>query len=124
VGSNFANQSYQALPKNRVNLRLSAKPAQGFQVELEGDYIGSYFISSDNSKGTYSRPDLYTLRSSYHNKEWSFWVHVINLTDKQYATRVSYTTVAGMNQLAASAGQGNSGSYLPRTFRVGASFNF
>jgi outer membrane receptor protein involved in Fe transport len=124
VGSNLAGQSYQALPRNRVNLRLSAKPAQGFQVELEGDYIGSYFISSDNSKGTYSRPDLYTLRSSYHNKDWSFWVHVINLTDKQYATRVSYTTVAGMNQLAASAGQGNSGSYLPRTFRVGASFNF
>jgi hypothetical protein len=124
VGSNFANQSYQALPRHHVNLRLAAKPALGWQVELEGDYIARYFISSDNSLGTYSRPDLYTLRTSYRSKQWSYWLHVINLTNQQYATRVSYTSVAGLNQLAASAGQGNSGSYLPRTLRAGVSFNF
>jgi outer membrane receptor protein involved in Fe transport len=67
---------------------------------------------------------LYTLRTSYRDKAWSLWFHIINLTDRQYATRVSYTTVAGLNQLAASAGQGNSGSYLPRTYRAGVAYNF
>jgi iron complex outermembrane receptor protein len=117
-------QSYQALPRHRLNLRLAAKPAAGWQVELEGDYISTYFISADNSQGTYSRPNLYTLRTSYRDKEWSLWFHIINLTNQQYATRVSYTTVAGLNQLAASAGQGNAGSYLPRTYRAGVAYNF
>jgi hypothetical protein len=108
-----------------VNLRLAAKPALGMQVELEGDYIASYYISPNNSLGTYSRPDLYTLRTSYRNKEWSFWAHVINLTNQQYATRVSVTTISGVqNQVSASAGQGNAGSYLPRTLRVGVAYNF
>lgn len=124
IGSNFANQSYQALPRNRVNLRLAAKPIQGMQIELEGDYIARYFVSPDNSRGTYSRPDLYTLRTSYRNKDWSFWLHVINLTNRQYATRVGYSNIAGQNVLAASAGQGNSGSYLPRTLRAGVAYNF
>jgi hypothetical protein len=112
------------LPRHRLNLRLAAKPAAGWQVELEGDYISTYFISADNSQGTYSRPNLYTLRTSYRDKEWSLWFHIINLTNQQYATRVSYTTVAGLNQLAASAGQGNAGSYLPRTYRAGVAYNF
>ncbi|MFZ2162081.1 MAG: TonB-dependent receptor [Sideroxyarcus sp.] len=122
--TNRTGQSYQALPRHRLNLRLAAKPAAGWQVELEGDYISTYFISADNSQGTYSRPNLYTLRTSYRDKEWSLWFHIINLTNQQYATRVSYTTVAGLNQLAASAGQGNSGSYLPRTYRAGVAYNF
>lgn len=124
IGSAFANQSYQALPRHRMNLRLAAKPAQGWQVELEGDYIAKYYVSPDNSKGTYSRPDLYTLRTSYRDKNWSFWFHIINLTNQQYATRVGYSNITGQNQPAASAGQGNSGSYLPRTYRVGLGYNF
>ncbi|MBU1425079.1 MAG: TonB-dependent receptor plug domain-containing protein [Gammaproteobacteria bacterium] len=118
-------QSYQALPRHHVNLRLAAKPAQGWQVELEGDYISAYFINTDNSYGTYSRPDMYTLRTSYRDKHWSFWFHIINLTNKEYATRVGLSTIAGVrNQVAVSAGQGNAGSYLPRTYRAGIAYNF
>jgi iron complex outermembrane recepter protein len=122
--TDYTGKSYQALPRHHLNLRLAAKPAAGWQVELEGDYISTYFVSNANTDGTYSRPTLFTLRTSYRNKEWSFWAHVINLTNQQYATRVSYSTIAGSNQLAASAGQGNSGSYLPRTLRVGVAYNF
>jgi outer membrane receptor protein involved in Fe transport len=124
IGSAFANQSYQALPRHHLNLRLAAKPAQDWQVELEGDYIAKYYVSPDNSLGTYSRPDLYTLRTSYRDKNWSFWFHIINVTNQQYATRVGYSTIAGRSQLAASAGQGNAGSYLPRTYRIGLAYNF
>lgn len=123
--TNNTGKSMQALPRHHLNLRLAAKPAAGWQVELEGDYISSYFISNTNTDGSYSRPNLFTLRTSYRNKDWSLWAHVINLTNREYATRVSLTTIAGeQNQKAASAGQGNSGSYLPRTLRVGASYNF
>ena len=122
--TNNSGKSYQALPRHHLNLRLGVKPVEGMQVELEGDYISSYFITSTNLDGTYSRPNLFTLRASYRQKDWSFWAHVINLTNQQYATRVGMSTIAGVSQKAASAGQGNSGSYLPRTLRIGASYNF
>ncbi len=119
----YSGNSYQAMPRHRTNLRVAVKPVSGMQVELEGDHISSYFVDTANS-GTYSRPDLYTLRTSYRSKDWSFWLHVLNLTNRQYATRVGYSTIAGVSQLAASAGQGNSGSYMPRTFRAGVSYSF
>src|SRR5512135_2974032 len=114
----YSGNSYQAMPRHRMNLRVAVKPASGWQVELEGDHISSYYVDTANSS-TYSRPDLYTLRASYRSKRWSSWLQVLNLTNQQYATRVGYSTIAGVSQLAASAGQGNSGSYTPRTFRVG-----
>jgi iron complex outermembrane receptor protein len=121
--TNYSGNSYQAMPRHRMNLRIAVKPAIGWQVELECDHISSYFVDPANS-GTYSRPDLFNLRASYRSKDWSFWAHTLNLTNRQYATRVGYSTIAGVNQLAASAGQGNSGSYTPRTFRAGVSYNF
>jgi outer membrane receptor protein involved in Fe transport len=122
-GTDKSGLSYQALPRNRVDLRVAVRPAPGWQAELEGDYIASYYVNNENTD-TYARPDIYTLRASYRDKNWSWWLHVINLTDTHYATRVSHTTVAGLTQKAASAGQGNSGSYLPRTFRAGVAYHF
>lgn len=121
----YSGNSYQSMPKHRLNLRTAYKPVQGLQAELEADYISTYFINIDNSKGTYSRPVLFNLRTSYKMKDWSVWMHIINLTNRKYATRVGLSTIAGQSQvLAASAGQGNSGTYLPFTVRVGASYKF
>jgi hypothetical protein len=92
-------------------------------VELEGDHYSKYFVNSENT-GTYARPDLFSLRASYRSKDWSFWFHAINLTNEKYATRVGYSTIAGVSQLAASAGQGNAGSYTPLTLRAGISYSF
>jgi outer membrane receptor protein involved in Fe transport len=112
------------MPKQRLNLRLGFKPAPGWLVELEADHMSSYFYDKENS-GTYRRPDLYSLRASYRNKEWSFWLHAINLTDEKYVTRVGESTIAGVSGvLAASAGQGNSGTYTPLTLRAGVSYKF
>lgn len=122
--TDYSGHSYQAMPRHRMNLRIAVKPAQGWQVELEGDHMSSYYVDTANSS-TYSRPDLFSLRTSYRDKNWSFWLHILNLTNRQYATRVSYATIAGQsNVLAASAGQGNAGSYLPRTLRAGVAYNF
>lgn len=121
----FTGKYYQAMPKHKLNLRAGFKPAPRWLVELEGDYISSYYVDNTNLQGTYTRPILYSLRTSYKQNNWSFWAHVINLTDREYATRVQLSTIAGQaNVLASQAGQGNAGSYAPRTLRVGVSYNF
>lgn len=119
----YSGNSYQAMPRQRLNLRVAVKPAPGWLVELEGDHTSSYFVNTENS-GTYSRPDLYNLRASYRSKDWSFWLHALNITDQKYVTRAGYSTIAGVSVLAASAGQGNSGTYTPLTLRAGVSYRF
>lgn len=119
----YSGNTYQAAPRQRLNLRVAVMPAPGWRIELEGDHLASYYIDNANS-ATYARPDLYSLRASYSGKHWSFWLHALNLTDKQYATRVSYTNIAGQSLLAASAGQGNAGTYTPLTLRAGVSYRF
>lgn len=119
----YSGNSYQAMPSHRLNFRVAVKPAAGWKIELEADHMSSYYVDTANS-GTYARPDLFNLRASYRSKDWSFWLHALNLTDKQYATRVGYSTIAGTSVLAASAGQGNAGSYTPFTLRAGVSYQF
>lgn len=119
----YSGNSYQAMPRQRLNLRLGFKPAAGWLVELEGDHIAQYYVNPENN-GSYTRPDLYNLRASYRNKDWSFWLHALNLGDKKYATRVGSSTLAGVSVLAVSAGQGNSGTYTPLTLRAGVSYRF
>ena len=122
---NYTGKTYQAAPRNKLNLRAGVKPAPNWLVELEGDYISEYFVDNTNDNGTYKRPNLYSLRASYRDKDWAFWLHAINLTNQKYATRVQLSTVGGVaNVLAVQAGQGNSGSYTPLTLRAGISYSF
>jgi len=122
--ADYTGNSYQAMPRQRINLRVAVRPAPGWRVELEGDHIAKYFYDTANS-GTYKRPDLFSLRASYRAKNWSFWLHALNLTNEKYATRVGMSTIAGVsNVLAASAGQGNAGTYTPLTLRAGISYSF
>jgi iron complex outermembrane receptor protein len=118
-----AGKSYMYMPRVRANLRVAVKPAAGWKVELEQDYMSSYFYDAANTL-SYSRPDLYTLRASYRSKDWSFWLHAINLTDKKYTTRVQTTTINGTSVVGTTAGQGNSGTYTPLTLRAGVSYQF
>jgi outer membrane receptor protein involved in Fe transport len=63
-------------------------------VELEYDHLSPYHTHSDNGAdpmGKYQRPDLYHLRVSYGFEGWSLWAHALNLFDKEYANRVSYS---------------------------------
>jgi iron complex outermembrane receptor protein len=121
----YSGKTYQAAPRHKLNLRLGVKPAPGWFIELEGDYISEYYVDSTNDKGTYKRPDLFNLRASYRSKAWSFWLHALNLTDKKYSTRTMLSTVGGVRDvLVAQAGQGNAGSYTPLTLRAGVSYQF
>lgn len=118
-----AGKSYMYMPRERLNLRLGVKPAPKWNIELEYDHISDYFYDTANTL-TYSRPDLWSLRASYRNKNWSFWLHALNLTDEKYTTRVGNGTLAGVNVVTAQAGQGNSGTYTPLTLRAGLSYKF
>lgn len=118
-----AGKSYMYMPRERLNLRLGVKPAPKWMVELEYDHISDYFYNTANTL-TYSRPDLWSLRASYRDKNWSFWLHALNLTDEKYTTRVGNGTLAGVNVVTAQAGQGNSGTYTPLTLRAGLSYKF
>lgn len=121
----YSGKTYQAAPKHKLNLRLGVKPAPGWLVELEADHISDYYVDNTNDNGSYQRPDLLSLRASYRSKQWSLWLHAINLTDREYATRVQLSTVGGVrNVLAAQASQGNAGSYTPLTLRAGVSYAF
>lgn len=118
-----AGKSYMYMPRERLNLRLGVKPAPKWNIELEYDHISDYFYDTANTL-TYSRPDLWSLRASYRDKNWSFWLHALNLTDEKYTTRVGNGTLAGVNVVTAQAGQGNSGTYTPLTLRAGLSYKF
>lgn len=121
----YSGKTYQAAPKHKLNLRVGVKPAPGWLVELEGDHISEYFVDNTNNAGTYTRPDLFSLRTSYRQNDWSFWLHAINLTNRVYATRVQLSTLGGVaNVMASQAGQGNAGSYAPLTLRAGVSYSF
>lgn len=121
----YTGKTYQATPRHKLNLRVGVKPAPNWLVELEGDHISDYFVDITNNNGSYQRPDLFSLRASYRQKDWSFWLHAINLTNQKYATRVQYSTIGGVNNvLSSQAGQGNAGTYTPLTLRAGVSYQF
>lgn len=120
--ADYTGNSYQAMPRQRLNLRIAVKPAQGWMIELEGDHLGKYFVDTANS-ASYARPDLFNLRASYRDKNWAVWLHALNITDEKYVARASYSTIAGANVLSAGT-LGNSGTAMPLTVRAGLSYNF
>ena len=54
------------------------------------DAVSSQYSDAGNLH-EYSRPTLFNLRAQYDWKEWAFWGHVLNLTDQEYASYVSYS---------------------------------
>ena len=119
----YSGNSYMSMPRHRLNLRLAVKPSAGWNIELEGDHTSKYFYDTANT-GTYARPDLFNLRASYREKNWSLWLHVLNLTNEKYAARVTTSTIAGVPNVLSAGTLGNSGTYTPLTLRGGISYTF
>jgi iron complex outermembrane receptor protein len=84
-------------PKHHVDLRAIWMPIQGLEAELEWNRTSDYYTSTDNSdpEGKAYRPSIFNLRVSYVNGSWSYWGHILNLADKQYAERISYSARDG-----------------------------
>ncbi|MCK4820628.1 TonB-dependent receptor, partial [bacterium] len=74
-------------PKHRLNARLAVMPIKGLEVELEMDEVSTQYHDTAN-EFEYSRPTLFHLRTTYDKEQYSAWIHIKNLTDQTYATRI------------------------------------
>lgn len=83
----YSGNDLRSSPDHHLNARVVVTPMQLLDVELEMDYISSYYTDNANTD-KYKRPTLYHLRAAYDTGIWSAWVHVKNLTDRKYASRV------------------------------------
>lgn len=109
-GGNYLPRS----PKHRLNLRLNVQPIAGMDIELEMDEISKQYTNDANT-ADYSRPTLFNLRAKYDWQRWSFWASLENLTNKEYASYVSYNESDATSTLY---------SGEPRTFFAGFSYTW
>ncbi|OGW33853.1 MAG: hypothetical protein A2X58_07165 [Nitrospirae bacterium GWC2_56_14] len=85
---NYSGNWMPRSPRQHANARLAVLPAKGLEVEVELDSVGKQF-ADDTNQNSYQRPDLYNLRTTYEASAWQFWLHVMNLADRKYASYVS-----------------------------------
>jgi iron complex outermembrane receptor protein len=95
--SDYSGNTLAYSPKHHVDLRTTWMPIQGLEAELEWNRTSSYYTSTDNSdpRGKAHRPSIFNLRLSYEDGPWSYWGHILNLADKKYAERISYSSRDG-----------------------------
>lgn len=113
-GVNYSGNTMERSPEHRLNARIAVLPLQDLWIELEMDAISSQYSDPANTH-EYSRPTLFNLRANYDWQEWSFWGHVLNLTDQKYASYVSYSSSDDTTTLF---------SGTPLTFIAGISYKW
>ena len=82
-------------PNRFGNLRLNWQVTPSIHTELEWIMMGDYFTNPENT-AKYDGHNLLNLRGQYQlNKELSFSLNIMNLTDEKYAERADWTTFTG-----------------------------
>ena len=89
--ADYSGNSMERSPEHHLNARLAVLPMQNLWIELEMDSVSSQYSDPDN-RHQYSRPTLFNLRAKYDWKDWSLWAHLLNVTDQEYASYVSYSS--------------------------------
>ncbi len=114
--SDYSGNTMSASPRHHIDARLTWVPLPGLSTELEWNHISSYYTSNDNDdpRGQVKRPNLVNLRVAYERGPWSFWGTVLNLADRKYAERVSYSTDDGREMDVGG----------PRTLYAGLAYNW
>jgi iron complex outermembrane recepter protein len=102
-------------PEHHLNARLAFLPLKGLEVELEMDTVSKQYADDANTM-SYTRPTIFNLRTAYNMKEWSFWCHILNLTNQNYATYISESNVTA-NTMSLYPGD-------PVSFFVGAAYRW
>lgn len=111
----YSGKNYYYSPEHHLNARLTVYPAAGLSVQLEADYISSYFLDFANTD-TYQRPVLFNLRTAYKmDGGMELWAHAYNLFDVKYAERVGVDSKGGHTY---------SEGYHPLTVRAGISYKW
>ena len=112
---NYNGNTIPRAPEHHLNARLALIPLPGLEVELEADEISKQY-ADDANRLSYSRPALFNIRATYYWKNWSFWGHVLNLTDESYASHISESNVTA-NTMSLYPG-------MPLTFYIGVSYRW
>jgi len=115
-GTDYSGNTLAYSPKHHMNARVTWMPIHGLSAELEMNHISEYYTSTGNNddpKGQEERPDVYNLRVNYKTGSWELWGHVLNLTDREYAERVSFGSTGRTFEVGG-----------PRTFYAGVGYNF
>ncbi len=113
-GVDYSGNWQPRSPKHHLNARLVILPVDGVEVELEMDEVSSQF-ADDANLFEYTRPTLFNLRASYDWQNFTFWGHILNLTDKEHANYISYS--ASEDTMSLYPG-------VARTAFVGLSYSF
>ena len=114
-GRSFNGNLMPRAPENHINARLALLPIKGLEVEFEVDEVTRQYADDANLM-PYSRPTILNLRASYAWKYVSVWASLLNMTNQNYATYVSPSTLTA-----------NTISYYPgdpRTFYAGVAFKW
>ncbi len=115
-GVNFDGNEMSSAPRAIGNARLRYQPEvlNGGRVELEWEYLGSYWEDDANTR-KYGGHDLFNLRANYFAaRDLELYLRVTNLSDERYATLASFNAFRG-EELAPG---------LPRTFYAGLKYAF
>jgi outer membrane receptor protein involved in Fe transport len=116
-GTDYSGNTLAYSPINHLNARVTWMPIHGLAAELEMDHISEYYTSTSNadSEGKVNRPDIFNLRVTYETGPWEIWGHVLNLTDREYAERISYSDRSRSRSFNVAP---------PRTFYMGVGYNW
>jgi len=80
-------------PKHHINTRVTLIPMTDLEIELEMDAYSASYTNSDNDldpQGRFDQDNIFNLRVNYETGPVELWLTALNITDKKYATRVSY----------------------------------
>ena len=111
----------KAAPENITNAELAWRPRESLRFALEAQHLSQYWMNDANT-AEYPGYTLLNLRSSYRFGAWEFWLKLMNMSDKRYATNAS-SSFSGTGTYTPDA----QNSYTPgdpRTFWIGVAWHF
>lgn len=125
----YSNTDMQTAPNYIAVSTINYKPIKSLLLTLEHEQIGKYntsfegqaVIGKDVSGGdilgtsTYQGHHIFNFRANYTYKQFEIWGQALNIFDKLYAVRASYSRWSKQNTYSV----GN-----PRAFHFGVKYNF
>lgn len=125
----YSNTDMQTAPKYISTASLNYKPISDLLLTLEHEQIGKYntsfegqaVVGKDNvgndllGTSTYQGHSIFNFRANYTYKQFEVWGQALNILDRLYAVRASYSRWGKQNTYSI----GN-----PRAFHFGVKYNF
>jgi len=89
--TDVSGNKMQSAPPYILNTKVSYKPDffPGFKVSLNWQSVGGYYSNAKNTL-YYDGYNVFNARLKYSYKDFELWANCLNLTNKVYATAVTY----------------------------------